>query len=189
MPRKHIIQKILDSFENPDVQLSENENKYRKRILLIIEIKLKDLTITDFELYKKLRKLEYAHSFAQTVGDIAVAERMLANQKKPDADPGKTWDRYFISEMTKKAMRIAREKNDAYTIAYAANIYGKHKLTDKEDVERPPFDDIIPFVPEITSDPSVLGIKPIPNLEKKKAELMKKYGIQEAEILKDESEN
>jgi hypothetical protein len=188
MPRKHIIQKILESFENPDTALSDQELKYRERIVLIIEIKLKDLTITDYELYKKLRKQNYVHSFAQAVNDITVAERMIASQKKPDADPEKTWDRYFISEITKKAMRIAREKNDAYTIAYAANIYGKHKLTDKEDVERPPFDDIIPFVPEITSDPSVLGIKPIPNLEEKKAELMKKYGIQEAEIIKNETE-
>lgn len=180
-----VIAKILDSYKDESVVLNTAETEYRKRIEFIMEEKLKNIALSDFDLYKRLKKNGFRGGFPEAVRYISVAERIIAFEKDPNGDPHKTWDRYFISEVTKMAIAKAIVNGNEYNMAYAVNIYGKHKLTDKEDTVRLPYDQIIPFLPEITSDVSVLGIEPIKNLEARKAELMKKYGIiQDAEILK-----
>ncbi len=186
MPKKHIIQQILECYEKGETELPAEAQKYKERIDSIIRIKLEDLFLTDFEIYRQIRAQGYEYTLAQAMNDISVAERIIGNAKDPTRDSDKVWDRYFISQVTMKAMRIAEQKGDPYTMGYLANIYGRHNHTDKEDVERMPFDEIVPFVPEITSDPSVLGIEPIPNLEEEKAKLKKKYQIPDAEIITNE---
>jgi len=177
MPKKAFIEKIIESFDNTHIVLNEDEKKYADRLLFVLDLKLEKLIITDYDLYKKAKKKYPFITFPQICNDISVIERMIASEKDATGDAKKVWHRYFIVENAKKALEVAVAKGDAYTQGYLLNIIGKHNLTDKEDIIKPPFDDIIPFFPEITSDPSVLGIKPLPNLKELKEKLRKKYNL------------
>ena len=179
MPKKSVIQKIAESFgpEGKDIKLSEEEKKYKLRLQKVLDIKLDDILITDYDLHKRLKKEYPYQNFPQTCRDISIVERIIANEKNPVGDPQKVWMRYFLSEILKKALKIAQANGDAYTVAYTANILGKHHLTDKEDLIVPNYEDIVPLQPEITNDPSHLGIKRIDNLEQVVEKLKEKYNV------------
>jgi len=175
--RKSLFEKIIQSYNDEDVIFTDEEIRHKERLEKILEIRLKEVSLPDVELYKRVKHHYPQITFYNFCKDINYVERILANQIDPTGDPRKVFIRYFIGEVTKQAIEIAKEKKDAYTMAYASNIMGKHNQTDKEDIIRPPFDKIIPQTFEITSDPSVLGIKPIDDLDKRKKELADKYGI------------
>jgi len=194
MPKKAVIQRIIESFsKDSNIVLDEKENIYRERLLYIMEEKLNNLMIQDIQLYRLVQKKYQFISFPQVCNDISIIERMIASEKDPNGDAKKTWTRYFIVENAKLAYQVAAGKGDAYTMGFLLNIIGKHNLTDKEDVIAPPFEDIIPFYPEITSDPTVLGIKPMKNLQELKDKLRKKYGIDnkilDVEIIKEDEQD
>jgi len=175
--RLSLFEKILKSYENLDVIFTEDELLHKERLEKIMELKLKNLSLPDIKLYKKVQSLYPKITFHNFNKDINFVERIIANQIDPTGDPHKVFTRYFITEIAKKSIEIAKENGDSYTMAYAANIIGKHNLTDKEDNIKPPYDKIVPQTFEITSDPRVIGIEPIPDLENRKLELAKKYGI------------
>ena len=182
MPKKPTILKIIESFkEDSVVEFSEDEEFYRKRLVYVLETKLKKLIIGDYELYLKVKKKFPTATFSTTCNDVSIVERMIANDRNPNGDPQKVWTRYMVTELAKKAYKVAKKKKEAYNMAYAAGIIGKHNLTDREDVVKPNYEDIVPFIPEITSDVSVLGIKPMGKAELKalKAKMLKKYGLPE----------
>ena len=180
MPKKSHMEAIMDSFENENIVLNEDQLAYKERLLAVIDLKVKNLYIQDYKLYKKLKK-EYPNiTFPSVCNYISIAERIIANEKNPSGDAQKVWIRYLISQITLKAIELAENKGDGYTMSYAANTLGNHFLTDKEDNIKPRYDEIVPFVPEITSDVRVLGIKPIKDLELLRAKLEKKYGIDKA---------
>lgn len=64
----------------------------------------------------------------------------------------------------------------------AATSYAKFNNVNVEDEQSVPYDKIVvqPFT--ATSDPSVLGIKPIPNIEKKITDLIEKYRAESIDI-------
>jgi hypothetical protein len=189
MPKKANIEIILESFENKSIVLDNTQEQYKERLIKVIQYKLKDLYITDYDLFKKLKKEYIQITFPQVCNDISVVERMIATEKDPTGDAHKVWTRYFITEVTKKAIALAEAKGDGYTMAYAANILGKHHLTDKEDSVKPNWDDIVPFIPEITSDPRVLGLNPIKNIDILREKLEKKYGYNKFDDVEIENES
>ena len=64
----------------------------------------------------------------------------------------------------------------------AASSYAKYNRVDLEDEQAVPYDLIVvqPFT--ATNDPSVLGIKPIPNLREKIRMLLNKYRAENMDI-------
>ena len=64
----------------------------------------------------------------------------------------------------------------------AAASYAKYNRVDLEDEQAVPYEMIVvqPFV--ATSDPSVLGIKPIPNIQKKISDMISKYRAETLDI-------
>ena len=64
----------------------------------------------------------------------------------------------------------------------AASSYAKYNRVDLEDEQAVPYDLIVvqPFT--ATNDPTVLGIKPIPNINERIAELLKKYRAENMDI-------
>lgn len=72
--------------------------------------------------------------------------------------------RYKFCQMIDETFEMARRIKDARAMGAAANYYGKYTQLDKEDILDKGYDKIIvqPFEP--TDDPTVLGIKPIPNV-------------------------
>ncbi len=77
--------------------------------------------------------------------------------------------------MTLRTFEIAEARKDARSMAQAAANYARYLNIDKEDESDIPVDQIIPqpFVP--TDDPSVLGIRQIPNIRERIRELTEKY--------------
>jgi len=175
MPKEKFIDKISRYYlDNDKDLLTPDEKKRKQRLDYIIDLKINDFAISDKKIINLIQK-NFSISQNTILTDITIAERIIAGSKSNGIDLEKTWIRYFISEAAKEAYRIARDKNDSYSMIQAANIIGKHNNTDKEDVYSDLFDNIMPFIPEITSDPSTIGIKPMKNLDEVKLRLKQKY--------------
>ena len=70
---------------------------------------------------------------------------------------------------------------DARAMASASNYYGKYNQLDKDDQVDKGYDQIVvqPFTP--TDDPTVIGLKPIPNVREKIKTTIQKYWHDEIE--------
>jgi len=194
--RKSIIEKFT-RFYNGDktIVFYEQEIEHRDRMLFIIEQKTQNLLITDLQLFEKVKE-RFEVSYPMVLRDVMIIERMIANDLNPSGDPMKTFTRYFIVENAKKAIQQAEKDGDNKAIALLLNTIGKHMLTDKEDIIKLPYEKIVPFMPEITSDPSVLGIQLPDDFEEKRLALREKHSkdyqnfirkmtVVEAEIIND----
>lgn len=173
--KKSIIEKFQRFYSgDKTIVFYDQEIEHRDRMMFVLEEKTKDLGIPDLELYEKVKE-RFNISYPMVLRDIMIIERMIANDLNPSGDPNKTFIRYFISEKVKKGIRDAELKNDQKAIAMLLQVLGKHHLTDKEDVVKPEWEKIIPFTPELTFDPSVLGIQLPEDFEQKRQALRKKH--------------
>ncbi|MDE5850542.1 MAG: hypothetical protein K2H38_10400 [Muribaculaceae bacterium] len=104
----------------------------------------------------------------------AYADINLLHQLIPMLSP-KTRDfhRVRANEMFLETYAKAKARNDARSMAMATANYAKYNRVDLEDEMSMPYEDIVfqPFCP--TLDPTVLGIKPIPNINEHIARLEK----------------
>ena len=77
---------------------------------------------------------------------------------------------------------MAKKRKDTKTMERAATSYAKFNNVNVEDEQSVPYDMIVvqPFT--ATQDPSVLGIKPIPNIDDKITELLEKYRAESIDI-------
>lgn len=77
---------------------------------------------------------------------------------------------------------MAKKRKDTKTMERAATSYAKFNNVNVEDEQSVPYDLIVvqPFT--ATQDPTVLGIKPIPNIDKKITELIAKYRAESIDI-------
>lgn len=91
------------------------------------------------------------------------------------ATASRDFHRWRTNEMLKATYDKAEAKGDTKTMERVATSYGRLNQIDKEDEQAMPYDKIAtqPFVP--TMDPRVLGIEPIPNIDKKIREMIGKY--------------
>lgn len=105
------------------------------------------------------------------------------------ASATKEFHRWRFQEMTLRIFEIAEARKDARSMAQAAANYAKYFNIDKEEERDIPVDTIvpIPFVP--TDDPSVLGIKPLPNIRNRIKDLLDKYSKDFADIEDIEAED
>ena len=78
--------------------------------------------------------------------------------------------------------QMAKKRKDTKTMERAASSYAKYNRIDVEDETAVPYDVIVvqPFT--ATSDPTVLGIKPIPNIQDKIQAMLKKYRAESMDI-------
>ncbi len=98
----------------------------------------------------------------------------------------KEWQRYKVIAMIDRAYEIAESNLSAKDILLAADKLGKYTQLDKEDMQKLPYDEIVPQNWEITGDVTVMGLEPIPDLEFNQKKMREKYGgalIDDAEIV------
>ena len=78
--------------------------------------------------------------------------------------------------------QMAKKRKDTKTMEKAASSYAKFNRINLEDEQAVPYELIVvqPFT--ATNDPSVLGIKPIPNINDKIQSLLKKYRAESMDI-------
>ena len=90
--------------------------------------------------------------------------------------------RWRFNEMILETYQRAKKRGDQKTMEKAASSYAKFNRVDLEDERKLPYDEIViqPFM--ATDDPSVLGIKPIPDLQAKIDAMLEKYAGETSDI-------
>ncbi len=108
---------------------------------------------------------------SQAYSDLRIIKSLLGDLQKTTKD----YHRYRFIEMCNEAYEIARNIKDARSMVAAADKYAKYAQLDKEDLIDKGYDQIPvqPFEP--VDDPSVIGIKPIPNIREKIQKKIKEY--------------
>ena len=110
--------------------------------------------------------------------DLAVLKTLLPLLASSSRD----FHRWRFNEMIMNTYKMAQKRKDTKTMERAAASYAKYNRVDLEDEQAVPYEMIVvqPFV--ATSDPSVLGIKPIPNIQKKISDMIAKYRAETLDI-------
>ncbi len=110
--------------------------------------------------------------------DLAVVKTLLPLLASSSRD----FHRWRFNEMIMNTYKMAQKRKDTKTMERAAASYAKYNRVDLEDEQAVPYEMIVvqPFV--ATSDPSVLGIKPIPNIQKKISDMISKYRAETLDI-------
>ena len=112
----------------------------------------------DMEIVDELGR-RYEISKSTCYEDVRIIKQLLGDLNQST----KEYHRLKFLQMIEETFDVARRVKDARAMAAAANYYGKYNKLDKEEAEDKGYDKIVvqPFEP--TDDPTVIGIKPIPN--------------------------
>ena len=110
--------------------------------------------------------------------DLKIIKSVLPNITQASRD----YHRWKYNEMILETYQMAKKRKDTKTMERAATSYAKFNNVNVEDEQSVPYDMIVvqPFT--ATSDPSVLGIKPIPNIEKVISDMIAKYRAESLDI-------
>ena len=110
--------------------------------------------------------------------DLKIIKSVLPNITQASRD----YHRWKYNEMILETYQMAKKRKDTKTMERAATSYAKFNNVNVEDEQSVPYDMIVvqPFT--ATSDPSVLGIKPIPNIEKVISDMIEKYRVESLDI-------
>lgn len=110
-------------------------------------------------------------SQSEAYEDIKITKQLLGDINAAT----KAFHRFRANAIFMEGYELARIKKNPIAIIMAGDKYAKYNQLDKEDSLEFPWEDIIPqqFIP--TSDPSVIGIKPIANIQERIAAMKKKY--------------
>lgn len=130
----------------------------------------------DLEIVAELER-RYKVSKSTAYEDIRIIKRLLGDLAKTTKD----YHRYKFCQMIDETYEMAKRIKDARAMGAAANYYGKYTQLDKEDILDKGYDKIVvqPFEP--TDDPSVLGIKAIPNIREKIKSKIQQYWSEDIE--------
>lgn len=102
--------------------------------------------------------------------DLAVIQAVLPGLSQTTRD----FHRWRYNEMILSTFQNAKTRGDVRTMERAATSYARNNNISAEEVTVDPAEMIVqPFIP--TMDPSVLGINPIPNVQKLKKSLIERY--------------
>ena len=120
----------------------------------------------------------YASHKSQAYADLAITKALVPLLSTASRD----FHRWRYNEMILETYQMAKKRKDTKTMERAATSYAKYNRVDVEDESALPYDLIVvqPFIP--TDDPSVLGIRPIPNRQKFVEDLFAKYRAESADI-------
>lgn len=153
-------------------KLTKDERQILMRYRSIFTLSLERPSIQDVELRDYLMT-EYGISQTQAYRDICNIRVLLGHVQ----NAGKEWVRYIVNETLKKAIEDAKllGPKGIKLMIMAADKLGKYNRLDKEDSVEIPWDDIIPQSIEPTTDPTVLGIKPLENKEEAIRKMYEKY--------------
>lgn len=120
----------------------------------------------------------YGVSEATAYSDLRAVREILPTL----TDSKRAFHRWRSNEMMMEIYRAAQEKGDLRTMERVAASYAKYNRVDLDDPEETDAAamPVQPFV--ATMDPTVLGIRPIPNVEKRIRELIEKYSAETIDI-------
>jgi hypothetical protein len=171
MSRTKTIDLLHESLFSDDVShLTPTMQKLRARCNGAFTILLDKPTTSDQEIIRYLMA-NHGISERQAYRDIEAIKYQLGNVK----NAAKEWQRYKLIHMIDEAYEMAKSEKDVKAMAQIIGQFGKYTQLDQADAKDMPWDEIVPQPFEPTGDPTVLGLKPIPNLREKIDKLKKKY--------------
>ncbi|SHE57295.1 hypothetical protein [Dysgonomonas macrotermitis] len=141
-----------------------------KRIRSIYTIWNDYPTKKDKEMRDKLTSM-FNISMSEAYEDIRIIKQLLGDFNNAT----KAFHRFRANAMFLEAFELARIKKNPIAEVMAGDKYAKYNQLDKEDSLEFPWEDIMPQNYEPTSDPTVIGIKPIANIQEKIAAMKQKY--------------
>lgn len=120
----------------------------------------------------------YQISKVVAYSDLAIVKALLPTLATASRD----FHRWRYNEMILETYQMAKKRKDTKTMEKAASSYAKYNRIDLEDEQAVPYEMIVvqPFT--ATSDPTVLGIKPIPNINDKIKAMLNKYRAETIDI-------
>lgn len=118
-------------------------------------------------------------SEATAYRDLAKVKLLLGNVKSASKEFHRHTANHMIREGYKEALNAKKllQVKKAMAMIRAGEALVKVNKLDKDESENIPWDDIIPLSLEPSTDVSVIGRKPIPNLKEVQLKLRKKYGL------------
>lgn len=108
---------------------------------------------------------------SQAYDDIHVLKVLVGNLQ----ECSRKFARWRVNQMIEEDRKAAKRDGDHRAVASMQKNYILNNMTDKEESPDFAFEKIVPMVIEPTDDPSVLGIRKMPDLRKRIAKLIKKY--------------
>ena len=110
--------------------------------------------------------------------DLGIIKALLPTLATASRD----FHRWRYNEMILETYQMAKKRKDTKTMEKAASSYAQYNRIDLEDEQTVPYEMIVvqPFT--ATSDPTVLGIKPIPNINDKIKAMLNKYRAETIDI-------
>lgn len=137
---------------------------------------LKFPSLKDIDVVKHDIK-EFSISNRQAYDDVYIVKIILGNQSKTTKD----FHRWKFNNMILHAYEEAERLHDAKSMASAARYYAQYNRLHEDDDQDKGYDEIMPQLFEPTSDPTVVGFKPIPNVREVARKMLANFIKQGAE--------
>lgn len=169
--------KLQKSLFEDGVRLTEKDAEIRRRYQTVFVVWLENPTWSDKDIVKFMRQ-NLGTGKSQSYEDLQKIKLMLGNVR----NAAKEWQRYRVVEMCMESYKMAKHRGDIKAMVMAADKLGKYTKLDKDELEVPPWDKMIPPQFEPTSDVSVLGITRTPEFKKRVEKLKRKYMGENIEI-------
>ena len=129
-------------------------------------------------------KQRYGISMVTAYADLKIIKALLPNLAEATRD----YHRWRYNEMILETYQMAKKRKDTKTMEKAATSYAKYNRIDVEDETAVPYHMIVvqPFFP--TTDPRVVGINPVPNIDERIRKLTKELADSHPDTLNIEYE-
>lgn len=126
----------------------------------------------------------YGISMVTAYADLKIIKALLPNLAEATRD----YHRWRYNEMILETYQMAKKRKDTKTMEKAASSYAKYNRIDVEDETAVPYHMIVvqPFFP--TTDPRVVGINPVPNIDERIRKLTKELADSHPDTLNIEYE-
>lgn len=108
---------------------------------------------------------------SQAYDDVTILKNIMGNLQESSK---KFW-RWRINQMLEEDRLAAKRAGDHRAVASIEKNFIKNNMTDKEDTPDMAYDKIVPVELVPTDDPTVIGIKKIPDLRGKIRKMLRKY--------------
>ena len=108
-------------------------------------------------------RTRYGLFLVTAYADLKIVKAILPNMGEASRD----FHRWRYNEMILETYQMAKKRKDTKTMEKAATSYAKFNRIDIEDEQSVPYHMIVvqPFFP--TTDPRVVGINPVPNIDER----------------------
>lgn len=169
-----------DLFTNQDElvkKYNETQANHVIRLRDMYNYVMANPAVTDKEFVTRIMEA-YNIAKSQAYRDLAIVKMLLPIIGQCSRE----FHRWRFNEMIMNTYRMAEKRKDVKTMEKALSSYAKYNRIDAEDELSVPYDLIVvqPFV--ASSDPTLLGIKPIPNLKERIKTLINKYSAEITDI-------